>query len=134
MKIITKTIANRIKAILPNIVNEAQNAFLPDRLIIDNVLLAVEAFNYIKKKKHGNNGFVGIKLDISKAYDSLEWDFIESTLTTMGFPTSMVSTIMKCIRSVSFSILINGNPTDQFIPQRHQTRGHSFSLFIHFMC
>jgi hypothetical protein len=83
---VTKTIANRVKLILPNIVNDFQSAFLPGRLITDNSLLVFEAFHYLKKHRKNSNGFVGIKLDIAKAYDSLEWNFINHTLKAMGFP------------------------------------------------
>jgi hypothetical protein len=85
LKIVTKTIANRVKIILPNIVKEFQSAFLPGRLITDNSLIVFETFQYLKKPRKNNNGFVGIKLDIAKAYDSLEWSFINNTLTAWGF-------------------------------------------------
>jgi len=77
MKIITKTLANRVKLVLPNIINEYQSAFLPRILITDNSLIAFESFQYTNKTRKKNNGFVGIKFDIAKAYDNLEWDFIE---------------------------------------------------------
>jgi len=72
LKIITKTLANRIKQVLPNIINDQQSAFLPGRLITDNSLIVFETFHYINKPRKKNNGFVGIKLDIAKAYDNLE--------------------------------------------------------------
>lgn len=72
MKIITKTLANRIKKILPSIINEFQSAFTPGRLINDNSLIVFETFHYINKPRKNNNGYVGIKLDMAKAYDSLE--------------------------------------------------------------
>lgn len=97
LKIVTKTLANRIKKILPNIINEFQSAFLYGRLITDNSLIAFEMFHYIRKPRKKNNGHVGIKLDIAKAYDSLEWDFIELTLRAMGFPNNIIHTIMDCI-------------------------------------
>ena len=118
LKTITKTVANRIKKVLPNIIHENQSVFLPGRLITDNSLIVFETLNYIKKPRKKDNGFVGIKLDIAKAYDSLEWDFIESTLKAMGFPNNIIHVIMHCIRSVSFSILLNGQPTDPFYPNR----------------
>lgn len=64
--------ANRIKQILPHIVHENQSAFLPGRLITDNSLLVFETLNYINKPRKKNFGYVGIKLDIAKTYDSLE--------------------------------------------------------------
>jgi hypothetical protein len=72
LKIITKTLANRIKQILPNIITDQQSTF-PERLFTDNSLIVFETFHYINKPRKKNNGFVGIKLDIAKAYDNLEW-------------------------------------------------------------
>lgn len=63
-KLVTKTIANRLKTILPDIVSESQSAFVPDRLITDNALVSFECFHYMKKKAAGNQGMLALKLDI----------------------------------------------------------------------
>lgn len=57
-----------------------------------------------------------MKLNMAKSYDRHEWDFIECTLKAMGSPNKMNDNIVNCIRSFSFSILINGNPTRVFRP------------------
>jgi hypothetical protein len=135
LKIITKTIANRIKQILPNIVNDFQSSFLPGRLITDNSLIVFETFHYIKKPRKKNNDYVGIKLDMAKAYDNLEWSFINNTLTIMGFPHKLINSIMQCIQTVTFSILINGNPSDPFTPQRSIRQGDPLSpIYLHSLC
>jgi hypothetical protein len=134
LKIVTKTIANRVKLILPNIVKEFQSAFLPGRLITNNSLLVFETFHYLKKPRKKSNGYVGIKLDIAKAYDSLEWDFIQNTLTAMGFHSKILNSIMQCINSVTFSILINGSPTDSFKPQRDIRQGDPLSPYLFILC
>jgi len=118
LKIVTKTIANRIKGILNTIVSPQQSAFLPHRLNFDNTILAYETFHYLKTHKNKMKGVVGIKLDMEKAYDRVEWNFLEATLITMGFPRKLVSTVMVCVRSVSFSVLINGYPSPTFKPNR----------------
>jgi hypothetical protein len=118
LKIITNTISNRIKKVLPTIISDHQSAFMSNRLITDNILVAFEAFHKINNTHNSRKGLVGIKLDMAKAYDRIEWTFLNKTLLAIGFPPSMVSTIMKCVSTISFSLLINGQPTDSFTPQR----------------
>jgi hypothetical protein len=134
LKIITKTIANRIKVILPEIISPQQSAFLPGRLISDNTLIAFETFHHLKHNTNKRKGYVGIKLDMAKAYDRLEWDFIEVTLNTMGFPSNLVQTIMRCVSSVSFSILVNGQPSQKFKPNRGIRQGDPLSPYLFILC
>jgi hypothetical protein len=70
-KVITKTIANRLKAILPGVISQNQSAFIKDRLIIDNTLVACEVFHYFNHTS-SKKGYVGIKTDMAKAYDRVE--------------------------------------------------------------
>jgi len=88
-KLITKTIANRLKIILPNIVVPFQSAFVPGRLITNNALIAFESFHHMMKKKKRDKGYVRIKLDISKAYDRGEMEFFGSHFTSYGFSGGM---------------------------------------------
>ncbi|KAK4381552.1 putative mitochondrial protein [Sesamum angolense] len=76
-KITSKSIANRLKPLLDNIISSCQAAFVPGRLITDNVLLAFEVNHYLNTKKWGEKGYMALKLDISKAYDKVEWKFLE---------------------------------------------------------
>ena len=84
-KLISKVLANRLKVILPQIISENQSAFLSRRLITENVLVAFELMHYLEHKKEGKEGFVAIKLDMSKAYDRVEWGFIKQVIEKMGF-------------------------------------------------
>ena len=72
-KIASKAIANRMKKLLPSIISDTQSAFVHGRLITDNVLVAFEAMHYINQKKGGKMGNMAVKLDISKAYEKVEW-------------------------------------------------------------
>lgn len=69
MKIITKVLANRLKKVLDTIISNTQSAFLPGRLILDNIMVSFEIMHYLKRKKIGKEGFMELKLDMSKDYD-----------------------------------------------------------------
>lgn len=71
-KLIQKTLANRLKALLPHIITENQSVFTSDHLITDNVVVAFELMHFINHKSTGREGFMAAKLDISKAFDRVE--------------------------------------------------------------
>lgn len=97
----------RLKDILPAVVSENQSAFVPGRLITDNALITLEIFHSMKYRNRSRKGVVAIKLDMSKAYDRVEWGFLRKLLLTMGFDGRWVNLIMDCVSSVSYSIIIN---------------------------
>lgn len=72
MKLITKVIANRLKKVLEKIISDSQSAFLPGRLISDNIMISFEVMHYLKRKKFGKTGFMALKLDMSTTYDRIE--------------------------------------------------------------
>ncbi|XP_074342018.1 uncharacterized protein LOC141679415 [Apium graveolens] len=83
-KILAKVLANRLKVILPGIICENQSAFMPGRNITDNVLMAFEIIHHIKRKHSGGVGEVAPKLDMSKSYDRVDWDFLNARMHQMG--------------------------------------------------
>lgn len=85
IKIITKVLANRMKNMLNLVVSENQSAFIPGRLIADNVMISYEVMHYLKRKRRGKKGYMALKLDMSKAYDRIEWDFLRIMMIKMGF-------------------------------------------------
>lgn len=78
--IVSKMIANRLKVIFPKIVSVNQSAFIPDRLITDNVMLAFEVMHYLRHRTQEGKGFATLKVDISKAYDRMQWEYLEKLL------------------------------------------------------
>ncbi|XP_009124577.2 uncharacterized protein LOC103849567 [Brassica rapa] len=82
-KIISKILVNRLKTHLPNIISEYQNAFIPGRLISDNIVVAHEIFHSLKARKRQSNSYMAVKTDITKAYDRLEWKFLQETMQHM---------------------------------------------------
>ncbi|OMO67492.1 reverse transcriptase [Corchorus capsularis] len=84
-KIISKLMVNRMKQFMGSLVTEEQSAFVEGRQIHDNVLVAQEVFHYLRVKKRGGSYDVAIKIDMSKAYDRVEWDFLYALLLKLGF-------------------------------------------------
>lgn len=90
-----------------------QNAFVPNRLISDNILLAHETVEFIRKKRRGQLCFA-MKLDMSKAYDRVKWLAVVDVLSALGFSPKWVDFVCQCLSTISFSVLVNGVPSDFF--------------------
>lgn len=93
-KTITKMIANRLKLFLPDIIDPAQSAFVPRRLITDNALLTYEIFHFMKYNKVESREAYAFKLDMSKIYDRVESNFLEQVMLKIGLGEGLVGTIM----------------------------------------
>lgn len=76
-KVIAKVLANRLRQFLPTIISENQSAFVGGRQITDNVLIAHELTHYIRHKRTGTKGVAAFKLDMAKAYDRMDWRYLE---------------------------------------------------------
>lgn len=85
IKIISKLLVNRLKPLLPHLIFERQNAFVPRCQIQDNLILAHEAYHYLKLKKSKVDHKFALKLDMNKACDRVEWNFLEAALLKFGF-------------------------------------------------
>lgn len=93
-----------------------QSDIVLGRLITDNTLISFENFPYLKKKRRGHKTYMALKLDMSKVYDKVDWRFLNHVLFQLGFPAHFVSTIMRLVSSISYSIVINGDNGDAFTP------------------
>jgi len=92
--------------VLPDIISEEQSTFVSRKIITDNVLVAYEYLHYMCTNRSKSNGFCALKLDRTKAYDRVEWKYLEAVMLKLGFNQTWVNKIMKCVTKVSWFYLM----------------------------
>jgi hypothetical protein len=115
-KLVSKVLTNRLKKILAEIIAPNQSAFVPGRLITSNILISYECTHYMKTKRSGREGYAAVKLGMSKAYDIVEWVFLEKIRRRMGFLEQWIQLIMLCVTTVKYQLKVNGDYTYVLIP------------------
>ena len=133
-KLISKMLVNRLKLVLPNIVSNSQSAFLSGRLSTDNMLVAFDTLHNLKRKTQGKVGYMALKLDMSKTYDRVEWIFLEKVMKHLRFADNLIKIIMSCMSSVSYVVLLNGQPMGNIKPTKGLRQGDPLSPYIFLLC
>jgi hypothetical protein len=131
-KVVSKLMANRLKEILPASIAPNQSAFIKDRLMMENLLLASELVKDYHKDSISSRS--ALKIDISKAFDSVQWPFLINILKAMCLPDIFIHWIELCISTASFSVQVNGELSGFFRSERGLRQGCSLSPYLFVIC
>lgn len=127
-KIISKILADRVAAIMPTIISPEQKGFIQGRQMRDCICLASEAINQLDKRTFGGN--LAFKVDIAKAFDTIEWSFLLKVLSNFGFNEKFCNWIKVILESATLSISINGSQHGYFHCSRGVRQGDPLSPLL----
>ena len=127
-KIVIKIVADRLACITSRIISIEQHGFVHDRNISDCIILASEAINSLDKIQYGGN--IALKVDISKAFDTLDWNFLIMVLHNFGFSSTFINWILAILQSACLSILVNGKAVGFFSCSRGVRQGDPLSPLL----
>jgi len=126
-KILAKVLANRLRSVIGLVISDSQSAFIKSRQILDDILVANEIVDEARKLQ---KELLLFKVDFEKAYDTVDWGYLDEVMNKMGFPSLWRKWIKECVGTAKASVLVNGSPTDEFPLARGLRQGDPLSPFL----
>ncbi|KAK1563420.1 hypothetical protein Q3G72_027295 [Acer saccharum] len=120
-KVFSKILVDKLSLVIGDLISSEQGVFVRGRSIFENVTFTQEMTKMLYRKVRGGN--VILKIDMSKAYDRVEWKFVDQTLHAFGFPDFFCKLIQICISTSWFSVMINGTYKGFFKSERGLRQG-----------
>lgn len=129
-----KALANRLREAIGFVIDDNQSAFIAGRNIGDNIMVGFECNHWLRARKRGRVGYATLKLDMSKAYDRIEWVYVKRMMKAMGFGPKLVGRVLDCVSTTKFLVLVNGQPSEPFTASRGLRQGDPLSPYLFILC
>jgi hypothetical protein len=126
-KIFTKVLVNRMTGIATKVINPSQTAFIPGQNIMEGVVMLHETIHELHRKKMSG---VILKLDFEKAYDKVNWDFLQQTLRIKGFSGKWCHWINQIVSKGSVGVKVNDNVGRYFQTKKDLRQGDPLSPML----
>lgn len=126
-KIVSKILASRLKQVVGSVVGEVQSAYIEGRHILEGPLMVNEVYSWAKNTKEK---LFMLKIDFEKAFDSINWSYLDSMMEQMGFSNKWRLWIQGCLKTSRAYVLVNGSPTDKFEITKGVRQGDPLSSFL----